>query len=187
MTGSPRPHFTVLLSVLLALAAMSLRAGADPAFTLSSAAFSQGQSIPVKFTCEGAGVSPPLKWSGVPANARSLVLIIEDPDAPDPAAPKMTWIHWVLYNLPASDGSLPENVAPGALPAGTAQGRNSWGRTGYGGPCPPVGRHRYFFRLYALDTRLKFDAPPTKKALTAAMQGHIVARTHLLATYRKSR
>ena len=111
-------------------------------FKLTSTAFPPGGEIPAKYTCEGQDVSPPLAWTGVPPNAKSLVLIVDDPDAPDPAAPKMTWVHWVLYNLPPSAARLAEGVK--SLPAGTAEGANDWQRTGYGGPCPPVGRHRYF-------------------------------------------
>lgn len=112
--------------------------------TLASAAFILGGTIPAAFTCEGSDRSPPLSWSGVPEGTRSLVLIVDDPDAPDPAAPRMTWVHWVLYNIPPAVTGLPEGVAPDALPAGTGEGINDWKRTGYSGPCPPIGRHRYF-------------------------------------------
>ena len=112
---------------------------------ITSTAFSDHGAIPRTYTCEGGDVSPPLAWSGVPATARSLALIVDDPDAPDPRAPRMTWVHWVLYNLPVGVAGLPEAVR--ALPVGTLEGVNDWQRTGYGGPCPPVGRHRYFHKF----------------------------------------
>lgn len=124
------------------------------ALKLSSPAFADGRAIPVLFTCDGKDVSPPLKWSAPPAGTRSLVLIADDPDAPDPAAPQMTWVHWMLYNLPPAAEGLPEAVTSAKLPPGTLEGLNDWKRTGYGGPCPPIGRHRYYFRLYALDTNV---------------------------------
>lgn len=155
--------------------------------TLTSTAFQPGGSVPPRHTCEGDDVSPPLAWSGVPDGARSLALIVDDPDAPDPRNPKMTWVHWVLYNLPASAGGLPEGVGAGELPPGTQQGRNDWKRTGYGGPCPPVGRHRYFHKLYALDTVLPPLGSPTKAELEQAMKGHVVAHAELVGTYEKSR
>ena len=157
------------------------------ALTLSSGAFEPNANIPARYTCDGADVSPPLSWSGVPDDAASLALIVDDPDAPDPAAPKMTWVHWVLYNLPAQNGQLPEAVSEEDLPSGTGQGLNDWKRTGFGGPCPPVGRHRYFYKLYALDTRLSNLGTPTKAALEAAMEGHIIAETQLIGTYQRHR
>ncbi len=153
--------------------------------TISSSAFVQNGSIPKQYTCEGKDISPPLAWSGVPANARSLALIVDDPDAPDPAAPRMTWVHWVLYNLPATGTGLPEAVK--ALPAGTLEGLNDWQRTGYGGPCPPIGRHRYFHKLYALDSVLPDLGKSTRQKLEQAMQGHIVAQAQLIGTYQKGR
>jgi Raf kinase inhibitor-like YbhB/YbcL family protein len=151
---------------------------------LHSPAFAHLGSIPAHHTCEGADVSPPLAWSGVPDGAKSLALIVDDPDAPDPAAPQRTWVHWVLYNLPPA-GGLAEGVAPAALPAGTLEGRNDWQRSGYGGPCPPIGRHRYFFKLYALDQVLPDLGQPTKAQLEDAMSGHIVAKAELVGTYQK--
>lgn len=153
------------------------------ALALKSSAFEQGAEIPTRFTCEGEDVSPPLSWSGQPAGTRSFALIVDDPDAPDPAAPKLTWVHWVLYDLPASSSGLAE--APTALPSGARVGRNDWKRQGYGGPCPPIGRHRYFFRLYALDAPLGDLGSPTKKALLEAMEGHVLARAELVGTYQK--
>ncbi|UCG89171.1 MAG: YbhB/YbcL family Raf kinase inhibitor-like protein [Gemmatimonadota bacterium] len=153
-------------------------------FTLTSAAFADGQAIGPEYTCDGADRSPPLEWDGAPASTDSFVLIVDDPDAPDPAAPKMTWVHWILYNLPPSTRSLAAGVTDEDLPAGTKQGINDWGRTGYGGPCPPIGRHRYFHKLYALDTKLDLGTP-TKDQLEQAMAGHILAQTELVGTYRR--
>ena len=150
---------------------------------LTSTAFAQGGDIPSRYTCDGQDVSPPLAWSGAPAGAKSLVLVVDDPDAPDPAAPKMTWVHWVLYNLPPGAGSIPE--AASKLPAGTLEGVNDWKRTGYGGPCPPVGRHRYFHKLYALDTVLPDLGRPSKAQLEARIKGHVIAQAELVGTYQK--
>lgn len=152
-------------------------------FHLTSTAFEHGGAIPARHTCDGSDVSPPLAWSGVPANAKSLALIVDDPDAPDPAAPRMTWVHWVVYNLPPTADGLPEGAQ--ALPAGARDGLNDWKRTGYGGPCPPVGRHRYFHKLYALDTVLPDLRHPTKAQLEARMKGHVVAQAELVGTYRR--
>ena len=151
---------------------------------ITSAAFAHNDSIPKLYTCEGSDISPPLAWRGVPAGAKSLVLIVDDPDAPDPAHPRMTWVHWLLYNLPANCVALAEAVH--ALPAGTLEGINDWKRTGYGGPCPPIGRHRYFHKLYALDIVLPDLGIPTKEVLEAAMQGHVIAKTQLIGTYKKA-
>jgi Raf kinase inhibitor-like YbhB/YbcL family protein len=150
--------------------------------TLTSPAFTEGGEIPARYTCEGDDISPPLAWSAPPDGTQSLVLIVDDPDAPDPKAPKMTWVHWVLYNLPAAAGSLPEGVG---RDAGTREGSNDWKRTGYGGPCPPVGRHRYFHKLYALDTVLPDLGRVTKARLEQAMGGHVLAHTELIGTYEK--
>ena len=150
---------------------------------LTSPAFKHMGEIPKKYTCDGEDVSPPLVWEGVPDGTKSLALIVDDPDAPDPRAPRMTWVHWVLYNLPPSTRGLEEGAV--TLPPGTLQGRNDWGRTGYGGPCPPIGRHRYFFNLYALDTILPDLGSPTKKALLEAMEGHIIEKTELIGTYKR--
>jgi len=155
------------------------------AFVLTSTAFEPGGAIPAAYTCQGKDLSVPLAWSGLPAGTRSLALIVDDPDAPDPAAPKMTWVHWVLYNIPPAAAGLPEAVKPGALPAGTLEGRNDWGRTGYGGPCPPVGRHRYFFKVYALDVVLPDLGQPDKPRLERAMKGHVLAQQQLVGTYAK--
>ncbi|HKK05825.1 MAG TPA: YbhB/YbcL family Raf kinase inhibitor-like protein [Gammaproteobacteria bacterium] len=155
------------------------------ALTLRSDAFEHQQAIPTRYSCDGENISPPLAWTGVPPDARSLVLIVDDPDAPDPAAPRMTWVHWVLYNLPPDATHLPEAVTPTELPNGTREGKNNWGRTGYGGPCPPVGRHRYFHKLYALDTVLPDLASPDKHTLEQAMKDHILAHTELVGNFQR--
>jgi Raf kinase inhibitor-like YbhB/YbcL family protein len=157
------------------------------ALSLSSPAFTAGAEIPELFTCEGRDLSPALAWSGVPDGAKSLVLIVDDPDAPDPEAPKMTWVHWVLYNIPPTAPGLSQAVSPRELPVGTREGTNDWKRTGYGGPCPPIGRHRYFHKLYALDTVLPDLGAPTKPELEKAMTGHVLAHAELMGTYRKRR
>jgi Raf kinase inhibitor-like YbhB/YbcL family protein len=151
---------------------------------ITSPAFQHQGEIPARFTCEGDDISPPLSWRDVPEDAVSLVLIVDDPDAPDPACPRMTWVHWLLTDMPASTHGLPEAVQQ--LPSGTVPGANDWKRTGYGGPCPPVGRHRYFFKLYALDTKLGL-VKPNKAAIEAAMKGHVLARGELVGTYEKTR
>lgn len=153
--------------------------------TLTSASFQHKDMIPFRHTCDGSDLSPQLSWTGVPVNAKSLVLIADDPDAPDPKAPKMTWVHWVLYNIPPNAHDLPEGVAAKNLPAGTLQGTNDWRRIGYGGPCPPIGKHRYFHKLFALDARLPDLGNPDKKALEKAMQGHVLAHTELIGLYER--
>lgn len=153
---------------------------------LSSSAFAPNGEIPANYTCEGQDISPPLVWQGVPAGTRSLALIIDDPDAPDPAAPKMTWVHWVLYNLPPETTELPEGITAQDLPAAAREGINDFKRNRYGGPCPPIGRHRYFHKLYALDTLLGDLGTPTKSQLEAAMQGHVLAQVELMGTYQKT-
>lgn len=157
------------------------------ALTITSSAFSHNGSIPTQYTCEGKDISPDLGWDDIPANAKSLVLIVDDPDAPDPAAPKLTWVHWVLYNIPANATGLPEAVSAKALPAGTKEGLNDWKRTGYGGPCPPIGRHRYFHKLYALDVMLPDLGRPTKADIEKQMKGHVLAETQLIGTYQKQK
>lgn len=154
-------------------------------FSIRSASFVHGGEIPAKYTCQGRDISPPLEWSAAPPGTQSLVLVVDDPDAPDPAAPKMTWVHWLLYGLPPTTRALPEGVAEAALPAGTRGGSNDWNRTGYGGPCPPVGRHRYFFKLYAVDCVLPELNEPTKTQLLKAIEGHVLASAELVGTYVK--
>jgi len=132
---------------------------------VTSTAFAAGAEIPSRYTCEGDDVSPPLAWTGIPAGTRSLALIVDDPDAPDPRAPRVVWAHWILYDLPPEVAGLPEAAGRGALPPGTREGTNDWKHAGYGGPCPPVGRHRYFHRLYALDCVLGDLGRPDRKTL----------------------
>ena len=145
-------------------------------FALVSSAFSHQGSIPKRYTCEGDDISPPLAWSGAPEGTKSFALIVDDPDVPDPKAPRMTWVHWVLYNLPATVQGLAEDVQGGTLPAGTKEGRNDWKRTGYGDPHQTIGRHRYFHKLYALDAILPDLGTPAKPDLEQAMAEHILAQ-----------
>lgn len=140
------------------------------AFTITSSAFAQGKPIPAKYTCDGLDISPPLAWSDAPSGTQSFALIMDDPDAPGGT--------WVLFNLPAQTHQLAEKAAPQG-----AQGRNSWGRLGYGGPCPPSGTHRYFFRLHALDTRLRLPAGASKEQVLRAMQGHVLAQAEWMGVY----
>ncbi|MDP1682570.1 MAG: YbhB/YbcL family Raf kinase inhibitor-like protein [Burkholderiales bacterium] len=153
--------------------------------TLTSVVFTHHGEMQQRYTCDGDDISPPLAWSGIQAGANSLALIVYDPDAPDPAHPQRIWVHWVLYNLPPNSTGLSEQISPQALPMDTLHGVNDWGRTGYGGPCPPIGRHRYFFALYALDTMLPDLGKPSRLQLMQAMQGHILAQTELVGTYQR--
>jgi Raf kinase inhibitor-like YbhB/YbcL family protein len=155
--------------------------------SIQSKSFRHNEMIPARYTCDGQDISPPLQWSGIPTEAKSLVLIVDDPDAPDPAAPKMTWVHWVLYNIPVDTPGLEENISSASLPGGTKEGINDWGRKGYGGPCPPIGRHRYFFKIYALDTVLTDLQQPTKKQVEEAIAGHILAKAELVGMYQRIR
>ena len=152
---------------------------------LTSSAFSHQGSIPQQYTCQGRDLSPPLSWSGAPEGTKGFVLVVDDPDAPDPAAPKRTWVHWVLYSIPPAATSLAEAVTTAKLPPGTREGTNDWNRTGYGGPCPPVGRHRYFHKLYALDTELPDLGAARKAEVEKAMEGHVLAKAELIGTYQK--
>src|SRR5437867_5177875 len=168
-----------ILAITLSVAA----AREEPmTFSVTSTAFKEGAAIPVKHTCDGADVSPPLAWSGAPAGTGAFALIADDPDAP-----AGTWVHWVLYDLPGTASQLPESVAKTELPpelGGATQGKNDFRRTGYGGPCPPPGpAHRYFFKLYALDASLKLKAGATKRDVEAAMQGHVLGTAQLMGTY----
>ena len=152
-------------------------------FTLTSPSFGPGAEIPRRHTCEGQDVSPALQWAGAPEGTRAFALIVDDPDAPDPQAPRTVWAHWLLYDLPADTSALAEGVR--ALPAGTREGLNDWKRTGDGGPCPPIGRHRYFHKLYALDAPLGDRGRPTRLVLVDALQGHVLAQAELIGTYQK--
>jgi len=167
------------------VAATTMRADAATPLQLVSPQFAPGGEIPAAYTCEGKGVSPPLSWLGVPADTKSFALIVDDPDAPDPKAPKRVFVHWVLYNLPAALRTIPEDVRGQSLPAGSAEGMNDWQKTGYGGPCPPIGKHHYVFRLYALDAPLPGLKTPSKTDLERAMQGHVLAKAELIGMYEK--
>ena len=154
---------------------------------IRSPAFSNQGAIPRRHTCDGDDKSPALEWSGVPPGTKSLALIVDDPDAPDPKAPKRVYVHWVLYAIPTSATGLPEGVTSRQLPPGTREGTNDWQRTGYGGPCPPIGRHRYFFKLYALDTQIPDLGAATKADLEAAMRGHVIEQAELVGTYERTK
>jgi Raf kinase inhibitor-like YbhB/YbcL family protein len=162
---------------------MNHEGGAAVKLRMTSSSFEHETGIPAKHTCEGGDVSPPLAWSGVPPGTKSLALIVDDPDAPDPRAPKMTWVHWVLYDIPPSVPALPEGARE--PPGGAREGRNDWKATGYRGPCPPIGRHRYFHKLYALDVLLPDLGQPDKAALERAMKGHVLGEATLIGTYAK--
>ena len=186
MKGKAHGVYMLLLAFALITTVQQVlgEEASEMAMVLTSPAFAHEGEIPSRYTCDGEDISPPLQWKGVPAQARSLALIVDDPDAPDPAAPKMVWVHWVLYDIPPDTNGLPEGVTE--LPEGTLEGVNDWHRTGYGGPCPPIGRHRYFFKLYALDTVLPNMEKPTKQELLGAMEGHVLAETVLMGTYRRT-
>lgn len=153
--------------------------------TIQSPAFQHMHNIPARHTCDGMDTSPPLSWSNVPPGTKSLALIVDDPDAPDPAAPEMTFVHWVLYNIPPDVDGLEEGAAPDGLPLDAERGLNDWHNRTWGGPCPPIGRHRYFFKLYALNTTLPHLKHPTKSALEAAMHGHVLAQAELVGLYQR--
>jgi Raf kinase inhibitor-like YbhB/YbcL family protein len=157
------------------------------ALRITSPAFSEGGPIPSKYTCEGQDISPPLAWSGAPPNTKSFALIVDDPDAPDPAKPQRVYVHWVVCNIPANAAALEENASKKGLPKGAVQGKNDWGKAEFGGPCPPIGRHRYFHKLYALDTELTGLSAPTKIDVERAMKGHVVASAELMGTYQKTK
>jgi len=154
------------------------------ALTLTSSVFKAGDKISSKYTCEGDDISPPLAFGDVPDGTKSLAFILDDPDAPDPKAPKRVWTHWLLYNLPPHSKGLPEDASRTGLPKGTVTGQNDRKERAYHGPCPPIGRHRYFHKVYALDTVLPSEAL-TKAELEAAMQEHVIAQAELMATYQK--
>ena len=153
---------------------------------LTSPSFTNQEAMAKKFTCDGDDISPALEWSAVPQGTQSLALIVDDPDAPDPANPRMTWVHWILYNIPATISSLPEGVDDNDLPAGVLQGLNDWNKTGYGGPCPPIGKHRYFHKLYALDIIIPDLERPTKAELEEAMEGHILDKAEMIGLYQRN-
>ena len=153
---------------------------------ITSTAFQPGGAIPSKYTCEDRDLSPPLAWSGAPPGTKTFALIVDDPDAPDPAKPQRVYVHWVLYNIPATALPLPENASKKGLPKGAVQGKNDWGKAEYGGPCPPIGRHRYFFKLYALDAELTGLSSATKGDLEREMNGHVLESGELIGTYLKA-
>jgi len=159
--------------------------GGEMTLSLSSPAFENDGAIPSRYTCEGENVSPALTWSGAPEGTKSFALVVDDPDVPDPRAPTNTWVHWVLYDLPPTAGGLAEDAVHAGLPAGTHQGANDWKRPGWGGPCPPIGRHRYFFKLYALDVELGDLSLPSGRVLERAVDRHVLARAVLVGTYEK--
>lgn len=172
----------ILFSLFFTLTIFQLQIGSTMAMKLSSPSFENNKDIPQKYTCQGADISPQLRWSDLPEGTKSLALIVDDPDAPDPKAPKMTYVHWVLFNIPPTTDFIEEGAK--TLPNGTKEGINDWNKTGYGGPCPPIGTHRYFFKLYALNTELKLNKP-NKKDLEKAMEGHILGKTEIVGTYKK--
>jgi len=150
-------------------------------FELTSTAFKQGQPIPTAYTCRGRDISPPLTWGDPPPGTQGFALIMDDPDAP-----AGIWVHWVIYNIPAAARGLTEALAADAyLPDGSLQGENSWGKLGYGGPCPPSGTHRYFFKLFALDTILSLPSGTSKAKLLQSMEGHVLSQIVLMGTYSK--
>lgn len=178
-------RFRFILLFLLVTQILVLLTEESMAMQLSSPAFSDGGRIPVQYTCEGEDHSPPLAWSGAPEETRSFVLIVDDPDAPDPKAPKRVWVHWVVVNIPPAVAGLSENASRQGLPAGSLEGVNDAHERHYHGPCPPIGEHRYFHKLYALDATLAFAAPPTKAQVVEAMEGHILAQAQIVGVYHK--
>lgn len=177
--------FMMMPFVLLSIISSAIAEEVSTMLQLSSPGFENRKSIAGKHTCDGENISPALEWSGVPEGTGSLALIVDDPDAPDPANPGMTWVHWVLYNIPATAGTLPEGVKDKDLPKGTLQGLNDWKKKGYGGPCPPVGQHRYVHTLYALDMVLPDLARPTKAKLEKAVAGHVLSKAELIGLYQR--
>lgn len=158
------------------------------ALRLTSPSFAHEHAIPARHTCDGDGASPALAWTDPPPGTRGFALIVDDPDAPDPRAPKRTWVHWVVYDLPADVRALPEGTTRSSLPVGAVEGENDWHELGWRGPCPPVGAHRYFFKLYALDTSLEdLGGGASKNDLENAMMGHVLATATLMGTYEKKR
>lgn len=153
--------------------------------TLTSTAFTHEGPIPPRHTCDAEDISPALRWTDLPEGTASIALIVDDPDAPDPDAPKMTWVHWVLYNLEPSVTGLDEGASPNDLPSGARGGTTDYGHTEWRGPCPPIGRHRYFFKLFALDTALADLGEPSSQELQAAMEGHVIEATELMGTYQR--
>ena len=177
--------FIITQLVLLSIFISANAEEGKPIMQLTSTNFENQKSIAKKFTCDGENISPALEWFGVPEGTKSFALIVDDPDAPDPANPRMTWVHWVLYNIPATVNSLPEGLKDKDLPKGALQGLNDWKKTGYGGPCPPIGKHRYFHKLYELDIVLPDLTRPTKAKLEKAMEGHVLSKAELIGLYQR--
>jgi Raf kinase inhibitor-like YbhB/YbcL family protein len=177
--------FVITQLVLFSIMMPANAAEVNTMMQLTSPNFQNQKHIDEIFTCDGENISPALNWSGAPDRVRSFVLIVDDPDAPDPANPRMTWVHWILYNIPATVSSIPEGVKARDLPKGTLQGLNDWGKKDYGGPCPPVGKHRYFHKLYALDVILPDLNHPAKAILEKAMAGHVLSRAELVGLYQR--
>lgn len=178
--------YMVLFPLFLFLIILSANAGEEAqTMKLTSTGFENQGDIPEKHTCDGKDISPALAWSDAPEGTKSFVLIVDDPDAPDPANPKMTWVHWVLYNIPATSTSISEGASGKDLPGNTLDGLNDWKQTGYGGPCPPIGKHRYFHKLYALDVVLPDLNQPTKSALENAIKGHVIGPAELVGLYQR--
>lgn len=171
----------ILFSINISVDAAEVNKGMQ----LTSPSFKNQEILAKKFTCDGENISPALEWSGFPKGTKSFVLIVDDPDAPDPNNPRIIWVHWVLYNIPANVTSLPEGARDKNLPNGTLQGLNDWKRTVYGGPCPPIGQHRYFFKLYALNIILSDLKYPTTAILESAIKGHILDAAELIGLYQR--
>lgn len=183
----------ICISVVAAMSVVEARTSLLPGekenivmpMIIMSPSFKHDGVIPARHTCDGLNISPLLQWTGVPVGSKSLALIVDDPDAPNPDAPKMTWVHWVVYNIPPDSNGLPETASAEGLPPGTLQGLNDWHDTGYQGPCPPIGKHRYFFKLYALDIVLPDMKRPAKAALEKAMRGHVLVQSELIGLYQR--
>jgi len=175
----------LLLAMVGVIATLAAPSAPAEDLTLSTPAFDSQEHIPTTYTCDGQGIAPALHWQHIPSGTRSLALIVTDPDAPDPAAPKTTWVHWIVYDLPATSRGLQQGTQADALPTSARNGENSWQHSGYGAPCPPIGQHRYIFTLYALDTRLPNLDTPDRAKLTQAMAGHILAKTQIVGLYRR--
>ncbi len=182
---TPRSYALMLVCGLAVAGSPKADGGAIMVFRVTSSSFEPGAEIPAKHTCDGRDLSPPLAWSSAPEGTKSFALIVDDPDAPDPRAPRTTWVHWVLYDIPADVASLPEGLVAARLPAGAREGENDFRALGYRGPCPPYGRHRYFHKVYALDTVLRDLHRPDKPALERSMAGHVLGEAILIGTYAK--
>ena len=180
-------YLIIALLVLVSFIVSTDAKEVNPMMKVTSPDFENQGAIPKKFTCDGEDISPALAWSNIPEGTKSFALIVDDPDAPDPANPRMTWVHWVMYNIPATVSSLAEGVIDKDLPKGTLQGLNDWEKTGYGGPCPPIGKHRYFHKLYALDIVLPDLKQPTKAKLEKVMEGHVLSKAELVGLYQRKK